>query len=387
MLSKNKKLDFTLLDDCFMVKNCGTGKYVKLGSRETRFLYDLIGEEVIPVPAGEEMPSLRPEEKRFLQSRFEQFGFIGKSADVRREKRNVFDCSIVSFGNSRICKKWIGFWAGFISKGGLALLFLSLVAMLSMVKLFYPVYLRAVTTVVTETRWSAVIAMYLIYLISGIFHETGHLAACWKFTGMYGRFGLKLYFGFPAFYSDVSDIYRSSKRMHGIVTSLAGVLMNLELFFLSLCLIPAFAKAERFMSCLLMFGAFNLGSFIVNLIPFAKFDGYWLIRNISGINYLYDKSVSLAMLFLLRHGSYSMLQEKKKSLLALYGAACLAYSVCLWYLFARAVMTYLELLKLSDTGMQIGRILLWIVVLAGEGSFCVRYYSKARNYIGENAAY
>ena len=93
------------------------------------------------------------------------------------------------------------------------------------------------------------------------------------------------------------------------------------------------------------------------------------------------------MLFLLRHGSYSMLQEKKKNLLALYGAACLAYSVCLWYLFARAVMACLELLKLSDTGMQIGRILLWIVVLAGEGSFCVRYYSKARNYIGENAAY
>lgn len=387
MLSKNKKLDFTMVDDCFMVKNCRTGKYVKLGSRETQFLYDLLGEEVVPVPAGKDMPSLSLEEKSFLQSKFEQFGFVGEAADVGRGRRSIFDCSIVSFGNNRIYKKWISFWAGFISKRGLVLLLISFAAMLFMVERFYPVYMHAVAATVTEMRWSTTITMYVIYLISGIFHESGHLAACWNFTGMYGRFGLKIYFGFPAFYSDVSDIYQSSRRIHGIITAFAGVLMNLELFFLSICLIPAFDRYEKIMACVLMFGGFNLCSFIVNLIPFAKFDGYWVIRNSCGINYLYDKAVSFAMLFLLRHSSYSMLQERKKGLLALYGAACLAYSVCLWYLFAGAVTTYLRLLRLSDSGMQMGRILLWIVILVGEGSFCIKYYSKARDYIGENIAH
>jgi putative peptide zinc metalloprotease protein len=133
---------------------------------------------------------------------------------------------------------------------------------------------------------------FFIVLISVLFHEIGHAAACLKFGIPVGEIGFGIYVVIPVFYTDVTASWRLSREKR-IVINFAGI------YFQS---IVAFIYYMLYIGTNLSF--FLIGSFLtyismfINLNPFLKMDGYWIlgdylnIQNLqSGGNRLFKEAI------------------------------------------------------------------------------------------------
>ncbi len=143
--------------------------------------------------------------------------------------------------------------------------------------------------IIAETKISfldetSVFLTLLLYTPTVFLHELGHTAACNRFTKKNGEIGLGIYFIFPVFYSDISSIWHS-KKQERIITNLAGVYLQMicMLFFAVLYL---FLKNMFFLQMAFVLAIYSF----MQLVPFIRSDGYWLLSDLSSIPNLHQKS-------------------------------------------------------------------------------------------------
>ena len=67
-----------------------------------------------------------------------------------------------------------------------------------------------------------IVAILLFMLLSSLWHEIGHAAACKYFGIRHGGVGFGLYLNIPVLYTDVTEVWRLKRRQRCIV-NLAGV--------------------------------------------------------------------------------------------------------------------------------------------------------------------
>jgi len=140
----------------------------------------------------------------------------------------------------------------------------------------------------------AAVAVVLLsfYPIAAV-HELFHALACKRFGRKVHGFGFTLWDGFyPSFYTDVSDIYLSS-RAERIYVSLAGPLSTTAIaavFLVPVALSPGAPWAET----LYEIGRLNLLVALVTLYPFQflKMDGYYLLVDVLGFPGLRERTFS-----------------------------------------------------------------------------------------------
>lgn len=120
-------------------------------------------------------------------------------------------------------------------------------------------------------------------LLSGLWHELGHTAACRYFNCPHGAIGFGLYFVFPAWYADVSKAWRLGPRQRAVV-DLGGV------YFQAVLLIGldgyALASGNPLALKLVWLITFTM---LFTLNPAFKFDGYWLLSDLSGLHNLHQR--------------------------------------------------------------------------------------------------
>lgn len=126
-------------------------------------------------------------------------------------------------------------------------------------------------------------AMYIFLVMSSLFHEFGHAAACRYYGAPHGNIGLGLYLNLPVFYTDVSHVWKLSRRQRCVV-NFGGI------YFQMLLLLPILAAAIATGSNLLryMIVLVNL-NFLITMNPFFKFDGYWMVTDMLGVANLRKK--------------------------------------------------------------------------------------------------
>lgn len=135
-----------------------------------------------------------------------------------------------------------------------------------------------------QTGVLSFIVMLFLVIISSAFHELGHASAC-KFCGAeHGGIGIGLYINFPVLYTDVTNIWKLSRKKRCLV-NFAGV------YFQCIILIPLILSYEithyfliRYLILIINFG------FLLTLNPFFKFDGYWMVSDILGVTNLRERS-------------------------------------------------------------------------------------------------
>lgn len=136
-----------------------------------------------------------------------------------------------------------------------------------------------------HSHWSGSAGVQLIalLLLSGLIHELGHTSACRHFGCPHGGIGFGLYFIFPAWYADVSKAWRLSRKQRAVV-DLGGVYFQALL----LILIDAYALASgnEFILKLIWLITFAM---LFTLNPVFKFDGYWLLSDLSGRHNLHQQ--------------------------------------------------------------------------------------------------
>jgi putative peptide zinc metalloprotease protein len=127
------------------------------------------------------------------------------------------------------------------------------------------------------------ITVFALFVASAAFHELGHAAGCRYGGARPGRIGAGIYLIWPSFFTNVTDSYRLN-RAGRLRTDLGGLYFNL-ISILALAGVYAAANAEIL---LLAIAVIHL-EMLEQLLPFARFDGYWILSDLIGVTDLFAR--------------------------------------------------------------------------------------------------
>ena len=121
------------------------------------------------------------------------------------------------------------------------------------------------------------IVLLSLFLISSFIHELGHASACRYYELEHGGIGFGLYLNFPVFYTDVSSIWKLSRKKR-LLVNFAGVYFQLILLIpILLIYFFTFNSSLKYFIYIINF------NFLLTLNPFLKFDGYWIVSDLLGV--------------------------------------------------------------------------------------------------------
>ena len=200
-----------------------------------------------------------------------------------------------------------------------------------------------------------------LYLLGSIWHELGHVAALRRSGEAPGGIGLGMYYAVPVFHSDVSRAWLLSRRDRATV-DLGGMYFQ-ALFAGGLCAVYLVLGGAAWSKAIL----FTDLALLLNLNPFLRMDGYWLVADLTGSLDLRDSSLRR-----LRSPARGVPARAFRGL-GIYAVASLVYLLALsaWMAVAvlpRAVTT----LAGAGRGAPLPGLLFAVLVVAGTGVFLVR---------------
>lgn len=151
------------------------------------------------------------------------------------------------------------------------------------------------------------------FYFSMLIHELGHIAACRKFDINHGEIGFGIYFIFPVVYADVSDIWNANRNQRTI-TNLGGIYLEL-LYALLFGLIFLFSREQVYLYVL---ASITIKA-ITEMNPFIRYDGYWIISDLTSTPNLMLRSRQAFKSLIFRRSSKNTARNWKFYLLASYG--------------------------------------------------------------------
>jgi putative peptide zinc metalloprotease protein len=122
-----------------------------------------------------------------------------------------------------------------------------------------------------------------LLVISAVFHECGHAAGCCYGGARPGRIGVGIYLVWPSFFTNVTDSYRLP-RAGRLRTDLGGLYFN-AVFILALAGVYAATHDEL----LLLVIALTHLEMLEQLLPFVRFDGYYILSDLAGVPDLFAR--------------------------------------------------------------------------------------------------
>jgi putative peptide zinc metalloprotease protein len=128
-----------------------------------------------------------------------------------------------------------------------------------------------------------VVVVFVLSAVSGLFHECGHATGCRYGGARPGRIGVGIYLVWPAFFTNVTDSYRLS-RAGRLRTDLGGLYFNL-IFILALAGLYAATSS----AILLLVIAITHLEMLDQLLPFVRFDGYFILSDLIGVPDLFAR--------------------------------------------------------------------------------------------------
>jgi len=132
------------------------------------------------------------------------------------------------------------------------------------------------------------LSLYLIiFQIGNLFHEIGHASALRYFNAESGGIGFGFYLFTPALFTDVSEAWKLDKKER-IIVNLGGIYF--ELLIAGLLLLFYFFKGDilfLILPCVLIL------STLINLNPFLKLDGYWMLSDATNTPNLRKRSIAV----------------------------------------------------------------------------------------------
>src|SRR6185437_12548245 len=120
-------------------------------------------------------------------------------------------------------------------------------------------------------------------LLSTLFHECGHAAACRYGGARPGVIGMGVYVVWPAFFTNVTDAYRLG-RAGRIRTDLGGVYFN-AIFSVGLSAIYLATGYQPLLAAVLLVHI----EIVQQLLPSLRFDGYFILADLIGVPDLFRR--------------------------------------------------------------------------------------------------
>jgi hypothetical protein len=120
-------------------------------------------------------------------------------------------------------------------------------------------------------------------LLSTLFHECGHAAACRYGGARPGVIGMGIYVVWPAFFTNVTDAYRLG-RAGRVRTDLGGVYFN-AIFSVGLAAVYLATGYRPLVAAILLVHV----EMVQQLLPSLRFDGYFILADLIGVPDLFRR--------------------------------------------------------------------------------------------------
>lgn len=149
--------------------------------------------------------------------------------------------------------------------------------------------------------WSVWGSFLLAILITGLIHESAHALTLQHFGQKPGYFGVGIAFPVGIFvYAEIGEVWRLTQRYQRIMVTLAGPLSSLvvgALGALAWWILPFNVTWSPWWATLMTAGATTA---LLNMFPFARTDGYFVLADLVGIPNLDRKARTYMLQTLLR---------------------------------------------------------------------------------------
>jgi putative peptide zinc metalloprotease protein len=149
--------------------------------------------------------------------------------------------------------------------------------------MFYAVPLKIAVDPAIISPASLALLPVLFYANMPI-HEFGHIAACRNSGLKHGGVGFGFYFIMPVMYADITNIWLANKERR-IIANMGGIFS--ELLYASVLVIIYLLTQNP----IFYIAGLSIALFVVfELNPFVRFDGYWILSDLTNTPNLLQKS-------------------------------------------------------------------------------------------------
>lgn len=124
-------------------------------------------------------------------------------------------------------------------------------------------------------------------------HEMGHATTACRLGCRVPVMGIAFVFAWPVFYTDVSEAWLLRSQRDRVAIGAGGMMAELGLAAVASCLWPFLSDGPAKSAMVVLAGVAWIGTLVVNLNPFMRFDGYYLLSDILGVANLHQQSFQL----------------------------------------------------------------------------------------------
>jgi len=212
---------------------------------------------------------------------------------------------------------------------------------------------------------AGILALTVLQVLSISVHEAGHALAIRHYKRHVRRFGVAMYYLFPCFYVDSTDMTLGS-RAQRIVVSLAGPFAGLTTAAacaVAAAALPGTLAGEIFFKAASLF----VFQFVFNLLPILELDGYHVLVDAVDAPFLRQRALWFVRSAALRKVRRRAKWTAEEIGLALFGATAIVTSlltlvmaVLLWR--SRIVVAARELFEVGAVGVAIFALLVLVFV-------------------------
>ena len=135
-------------------------------------------------------------------------------------------------------------------------------------------------------------AIYLFFAlaVSKSFHEFGHAFTCKRFGLKVANMGMMWMMIFPFFYTDTTESWKLESRKKRIAIGAAGVMAEMQLAVIATLLWAVLPDSALRYACFYLATAAWIATLAINLSPFLRWDGYWVLSDIVGIQNMRERA-------------------------------------------------------------------------------------------------
>lgn len=200
----------------------------------------------------------------------------------------------------------------------------------------------------TARQWDSYLATFRdFYSLQGVLgfgaailvlkwvHELGHALVAYRQGCRVGKMGISIYVVFPMFYTDLTDAARIIQPRRRMWIALGGIGAETLLAGLATAGWAVLPPGTVRSICFVIATTSWVTTLAINLNPFSRFDGYYFLSDLIGIDNLQPRSLSLANYYWCRCVLGPVLDKPepvegiRPKLMAVYGVMVLAYQMFL----------------------------------------------------------
>lgn len=138
------------------------------------------------------------------------------------------------------------------------------------------------------------LALYVVTIVGlKIIHELGHAYVATKYGVRVASMGFALILMYPIFYTETTGAWKIQERKPRVMIAFAGIIAELYVAAIALLLWHTMPDGALKSVMFMLSTVSIIGSLLVNLSPFMRFDGYYILADSLGIDNLQERGFDL----------------------------------------------------------------------------------------------